>query len=568
MDQKKTPTTSEETSRLNLLEAQVHELAARLAQVESRTPSASTMSTLSRQDTLSSSRPRSSNSNADSLSEYSTTSSEGQHSPTPSVSLPFALKFSVLDSKHRDPAPERTKAAWKHYVEVIDPLLKIVYLPSIEYLFLPQANEIDAPQDARALKWAICFASSITQDISKGHSSTPPALGSLSKIYQHSFETCLAKARFLATPTIPSLQALTIYLLIGSKVLDKTYTWSLTAILVRLAHKLHLHHDPDTLDIPFQDSEYRRRLWWHICTLDAQTAETNDTDPLIYERQMSTSFPASIQDSTFHLQQQKDHRHAPDIFAPLLRFETTYYIRTILYSPTFVQENGFPSLSLEGKLSIITSLQKTLEEKYFRHCTCLSRSPTCTLAMLLSKITVASLTLKLLNQNTKFPEQTLNAITSLLEARRALHSDPSLQPWSWLWITETQSEFDAAEICLSTLATARTRPAVTARAWSAVEGFFDAWNEEDTRALEPLRQKALNARGKAISPLGRHEGRTRTSVMGLPSRTPALKVKAERRRTSCPVVLLEEAPSMTEERMFGPPLRAFSEGMQVAEFLV
>ncbi|KAF2166385.1 hypothetical protein M409DRAFT_23575 [Zasmidium cellare ATCC 36951] len=479
--------TSDERSRLNLLEAQVNELAARLAQVESRAPSRSTISTVSRQDTQSSDRPPSSNSSTDSLSEYSSTSSDGQHSPTSSVSLPFALKFSVLDSKHRDPAPERTKAVWKHYVEVIDPLLKIVHLPSIQHLFLPQANELeDASQDARALKWAICFASSISQDISKAHSPKHTALGSLTKIYQHSFETCLAKVRFLATPTITSLQALTIYLTIGSKVLDQTYVWSLTAILVRLAYKLKLHHDPDPQDVPFQEAEYRRRLWWHICTLDALTAETNSTDPLIYERQTTTSFPASIQDTAFHHPPtHQPQRHAPDMFAPLLRFETTYYIRTILYSPTFAEENNFPPLSLEGKLSIIDSLQKTLEDKYFRHCICLSRSPVCTLAMLASKATVAGLTLKLffLNQTPtttpsspggRFAEQTLLASTSLLEARRALHSDPALAPWSFLFKPDKSVEFDAAEICLSTLATTRTRPAITSRAWSAVDGFFDA----------------------------------------------------------------------------------------------
>lgn len=521
--------TSDEGSRLNLLEAQIDELAARLSKVETSTMGRSTPAALVRRDTMCSERPETSSS----MSDYSSTSSDGPNSPAPSVSLPFALKFSVLDSKHKDPTPERTKAIWQHYVQNIDPLLKIVHLPTVQDLFLSGTNEAkDIPQDSRALKWAICFASAASQELSKGTSSTYAGLGSLSKMYQHSFETSLAKARFMAKPTVTALQALTIYLTIGAKVLDSTYVWSLTAILVRLAFKLNLHRDPDTQNIPFRDGEYRRRLFWHICTLDAATAEANETDPLIYERQMDTSFPAAIQD---HLLSQTPHTspgnkppttHAPDIFYSLLRFEITYYIRTILYSPTFATENAFPILTLDGKLSIVDSLQKVLDEKYYRHCHC--RSPTCTLAMLSSKIVVAALILKLRNahpstspNSCKSAEQTLTACTDIMEASRALRADPMLSSWAWLWQGEVGVEFEAAETCLATLANARARPGVTGRAWSAIDGFFNAWKDTtgsrkgDPRwvRLEFLREKATKARASTISPLGRHEGRLRSGAV-------------------------------------------------------
>ncbi|EME43694.1 hypothetical protein DOTSEDRAFT_72896 [Dothistroma septosporum NZE10] len=415
---------------------------------------------------------------------------------------------------------------WEVFTRNTDPLLKIVHLASVQPFFDEKnPTSRSMPSDARALKFAVCFGAAASQDPPSSNVFSSPAQGSLSKTYAHHFEMSLSKAQFMSNPTITSLQALTIYLSCGAKFLDRMYVWSLTAILVRLAMKLKLHRDPDEQPgLAFRDAEYRRRLWWHICSLDASTAEANETDPVVYERQCSTRFPAAAQDSTINQAVPKGSpetlfaTHSPDMFYCLIRFEITYYIRTVLFSDTFNEENDFPALPADGKLSIIDSLERTLQEKYYRRCNC--NAATCKIAIMSSRIIVAKLKLRIRQASTPGPryltsaaaESTITACTEVLEATQRLRTDATLSSWTWLWRRET--DLDAAGTCLQTLHQARPRSAITQKAWTAIDAFFantksdpDLVKDVQYTRLLALRSKVQksspSAKHKPISPLGR-----------------------------------------------------------------
>lgn len=274
-----------------------------------------------------------------------------------------------LSSSRHFTISQRRKAVeaslWDQFISNVDPLLKLVHIPSARCLFAATTPELAA--DAEALKSAICYAAAASLQNEANIASTCPSAETLLGVFANDVQSWLSKSKFLTSPTITSLQALALFLICGRRHLEPEYVWSLTANLVRLAMKLNLHKDPDAQGLPFLECEYRRRLWWHICTLDTYTAEFHDTDPLIYERQCTTRFPLAFQDDAASsaissMSTEAYHRtHAPDMFYCMIRFEITYYARTVLYSDIFTEDNGYPVLSPEGKLSIIESLEKTLE---------------------------------------------------------------------------------------------------------------------------------------------------------------------------------------------------------------
>jgi hypothetical protein len=402
--------------------------------------------------------------------------------------FPFHVGGGVDARKDENLTPKRLWAMWEQYRTSVDPILKLVHIPSVQHLFLSTEDEQkDVEAGAEALKYAICFAAAASLDQKPSEASSCATSRALLVTYSSKVETALTNSRFLAEPTIASVQALTIYLVCGQRHLDQTYIWSLTSILVRVAIKLKLNRDPETQGVSFLDAEYRRRLWWQICTLDARAAELNGTDPLIYERQCTARFPISMQDADVESIQAEEieskrnsQTHAPDMFCNMLRYEITYYARTVLFSDDFKEENGWPILPPEGKISVIEYLEKVLEEKYYRGCTC--ESPVCKLAIASSRIGVARLKLlavlgeqgasELRREET---DQVLNSAAIILENLRELREDPTLSRWTWL--CQPHAEWNAAAMCLSVLVLGHWKSDAVVRAWNAITLFFIAWKE-------------------------------------------------------------------------------------------
>ncbi|KAI5364971.1 hypothetical protein Slin15195_G045090 [Septoria linicola] len=497
------------------LEDQVLKLAERLAVMETKAESTAAWAkdteppsrTSSRQTHRRSASSLSLNSG---LSTIEPTIPEETPTQTPtSPCFPFHTGSNNDACGEQDLTPKRLWAMWQHYRSNVDPLLKIFHIPAVQHLFLATDEEAkNLKPDAESIKFAICFAAAASLQTSPEDATACPT-SSLLSTYAAKLEASLAKSRFMSEPTVAAVQALALYLITGQRFLDASYVWSLLAILVRVATKLKLNHDPETQGLSFLDCEYRRRLWWHICTLDARVAELNHSDPLIYERKCTARFPVSIQDSDFDSIQDIDAKrnctkHNPDMFCSLLRFEITYYMRTVLFSEDFMEENGWPILPIDGKLSVIEYLEKTLEEKYYRACNC--TTSTCRLAIASSKITVARFKLSALLGEHGVSElskdemdEVMAASAIVLENLRDVREDPSLSRWAWL--STPQAEWDAAALCLSALVLVRTKTKPVTRAWNALTSFFIAWKES---SYDPalykkwIRLEGLKTKAEAI----------------------------------------------------------------------
>lgn len=462
----------------------------------------------------------------------------------PNSGLPFLLESHKTSAADSSPSVNHTSILWQYYLEKVDPILKIIDTANVQHLFISPIAFEDIPKDVQSLKAAVLFAAASSMQRPFGTACT--ISDALMKTHAREFEALLAESHFMAKPTIVSLQALTIYLACGSRMLDQTYMWSLTAILVRLATALKLHRDPESQGLPFSDCEYRRRLWWHICTLDAHTSEVNKSDPLIYERQCTTRVPEWSTDPACPA-------YLKNMFYSAVRSEITYYSRTVLFSDQFMEDNGYPVLPNEGKLCVIEALEDTLKEKYFRRCD--RNLPTYRLALTSSKITIAKMKIAMLYNQDEIEtclndelDQILRACVEVMEGLRSFRADPSLSIWAWLW--QSHADWDAAGICLTILTrTNSCSSEILSRACSATESFFDSWSE---CLFEPARQEQWNhlnhlrAQAKVPHPFttvkSRRNSRTsmaltlpKTSPMQLQIHSAPLATAGDGRRMTLPV---------------------------------
>ncbi|KAF3063167.1 Bikaverin cluster transcription factor bik5 [Trichoderma lentiforme] len=125
----------------------------------------------------------------------------------------------------------------------------------------------------------------------------------------------LLRAQYLEFPNMESLQALTLYLSshYAEEPLDQS-CWPLVGTLIRLAQSLGLHRDPLMFQIPLDiiDIELRRRLWYHICSLDQISAELHGPRPSIRIDDFDTLLPRNIDDDDLSFEVSTGVSRVPD----------------------------------------------------------------------------------------------------------------------------------------------------------------------------------------------------------------------------------------------------------------
>jgi hypothetical protein len=270
------------------------------------------------------------------------------------------------------PTTDQLFALWKVYLANVDPICKLLHIPSTQrQLLRADENLTEVPPAFEALMFAIYFAAitSIPSSTSMRafHEDRPVLLSR----YRLGLEQSLAKANYMSRTNVTIVQALTLFLICVRMSVDKEYVWSMTGLLIRFATKLGLHHDPADLGLtPFR-AEMRRRLWWQIYVLDIRTAEDFDMDPSICEHSFDTGFPANVNDADFD----EDTTHGlagadgrTEMLFTLLRTEVSCAARHIIFTPELASNYPHSNVSPSERRDLIDQLISKLEQKYFKYC--------------------------------------------------------------------------------------------------------------------------------------------------------------------------------------------------------
>ena len=430
----------------------------------------------------------------------------------------FSFSSQNVDLLALHPVPMQIETYWRVYKERVDPLVKVLHIPSIEPTVLTAASHLaNLSKGFEALMFAIYYGAATSMSSDECINKLGEERGVLLSRYRFAIEQALARANFLTTEEIVVLQAFVVFLICLRRNNDARVIWTLTGLIVRMAQTIGIHRDGSHFGLGPFEIEMRRRLWWLICILDVRASEDHGCDPTIIEQTFDTKMPSNVNDSDLEPAMKhfpKERQGCTDMSFCLIRFEVANTFRRLNYVPPGPKtcNEHFAGVSLQEKEFWISECHERLEEKYLKHCD--MTVPIYWVTATVARLMMSKMWLMVYhpfqrqNGGASLPDEIREKlfITSLenMEYAQLLETEARTMKWGWLF--RTYMQWHAIAFILSELCH-RTRGELVERAWVAVEkthaGHWGEVNDDGRKGhlwkpLNRLMLKARAARDKAL----------------------------------------------------------------------
>ncbi|KAK3936404.1 fungal-specific transcription factor domain-containing protein [Diplogelasinospora grovesii] len=415
--------------------------------------------------------------------EASPESAQAQDKSTPDHhSFIFGYRSADVDLRPLHPLPSQIPFIWQVYQENVDPILKILHVPSMNKMIRKLRTNMDSlTPSTEALMFSIYYAAITSLDEEEVKSNFGAEKDFLVQQYRFALEQALAKASFLVAPDLTVAQAFLSFLILVRRHDDTRFAWTLTGLLIRISQSLGLHRDGTNFEnlTPFE-VEMRRRVFWGLCILDLRSAEDQGTDLTIVDRTFDTQLPLNINDSDISPESTElpqPREGTTDMTFSLIRYEIAGVGRR-LHTISSAMAPVCPSdaaSSLAEREAMLLDAYRRVETKYLKDSSC-EGNPMYWVAANIARVIVAKMTL-VIYQPHLFPgpgndclsseirERLFHAAIDIFEYNYLLNTDPRCKQWRWLFQTYTQ--WHAVAYVLVEVAH-RPWSATVERAWTAL----------------------------------------------------------------------------------------------------
>ncbi|EGR48369.1 uncharacterized protein TRIREDRAFT_62297 [Trichoderma reesei QM6a] len=393
----------------------------------------------------------------------------------------FILGYRSIDVNIQKchPLPSHGTFLWSVYLENVDPLLKILHVPTMEGILRDaRRNPEKLSPGNECLVFAVYFAAVVTLDDADVRTNFSIRKEECLAQFRFAVEQSLARANFLNTSDITVVQAFVLFLLVVRRHDESRFSWSLTALVVRIAQGLGIHRDGTHFGLSPYETEQRRRLWWAILTLDFRSSEEMGTDLVVSEGDFDTQLPTSINDTDITptgTQYPVAREGKSDTTISLVRFEVCAMSRRL--SEAANSKNSSAKGESEGiaeKEQLLLEFYKRIEDKFLSH---LDEDVDALywVAAMISRIIMAKMCL-IIYQPMLFPgtgseptaeirDRIYIASIEIVEYNHKLNLDPRGKQYRWLFRTYTNwpaIAYILVETCR------RPWSALVQRGWEAV----------------------------------------------------------------------------------------------------
>ncbi|KAL6717345.1 hypothetical protein ACLMJK_005260 [Lecanora helva] len=446
--------------------------------------------------------------------EFPDNDSEGEHQkPSSSIQnfdiILFGVSSCAINPSIMDrPLEPNIYALFTTYVHRVDPIYKILHVPSLRSLVLAERQEEeDSPRTNAldALRFAIYFTAVCTLNKEECRQMLREDQRDLRNRLRLATEVSLSRANLQTTREIIVLQAFAIYL-VGRRVCsDHKDITLLIACAVRLGHKIGLDIDKPC-NATFEQ-EIRRRLWYSICILDMQAALDGGMRATITN--CDSKPPKRINDADIS-PNTSDHGVPPaelrgfvDMSFSSMTHEALVCWRKLSYSTTDTLQ-GFNSPGAQDwtvRSGVLKSSEIRLRETYLQYCD--MSQPFHRFTKLCGEGMIVTLQLLerrplhgILSRGSPPPDDfdIMQVATDILDASLMKREDQTLAPWSWFsWCKWYALAVLLAELC------DHNKSIRTDRAWHVAEASFPQItdtiiDESLSRSLQKLMTKAQSVR--------------------------------------------------------------------------
>ena len=410
------------------------------------------------------------------------------------------LRSARRNSKPRHPPPERLIQLWEIFISNVDPLTKVVHVPSLRPLIEKAGKNFDLiPRPLEALMFAIYGSAIMSLSQEKCEQRFAKSRDRLLSQYISGTEAALSRARVMETSNLVVLQALVIHLITIREIYAPRATWTLTGVAVRIAQSMGLERDGKYLGLSPFETEIRRRIWFQLKAHDSRAAElcglAKYRDPDIGPER--AEWPTNVNDDQLHPGMSElppESNRITDVIFIVTRCEMGKFAAPRIAA--LRQEGMDPRQmnldhSAKGKTArerLIQELEDTIETKHLRYCD--PSQPLHLVAMVVARygLNVARFLIHHPRNWGTFEKTPLEerkkiweVCLKLLEQQIMLQTNPVIKRFAW-----SASYFRQWHALIHLLDTLRAHPSLidTDRAWRLITETYD----NNPEMLEDMRR--------------------------------------------------------------------------------
>lgn len=325
------------------------------------------------------------------------------------------LIFGVVSSNENlrllHPTSEHAWRLWRTFLDNVNPLVKIVHVPSVQKLFMdPIAftlSKNNSAEGTEALIFSVYSCAVLSLENAECESMFGEKRSTLLAKYQLGTKQALIRAGFLKSSDLIVLQAFVLFLVSFSiprsrqahetvipvlilryqlsirSTYDSRSMWTLTGIALRIGQRIGLHRDGSVLQLPPFEVEMRRRLWWQIVLIDSRTAQLSGQGTSVLTPSWDTKLPLNINDADIYPGMTKapvEHTGPTEMILCLMRYQLGEFLRSLKISKASSStlsslpfDGGWqgltsPTPSRADKDQAIEEFTKILEDKFLKYC--------------------------------------------------------------------------------------------------------------------------------------------------------------------------------------------------------
>ncbi|OTA99047.1 hypothetical protein M426DRAFT_16844 [Hypoxylon sp. CI-4A] len=384
-----------------------------------------------------------------------------------------------IDLKSLHPEPTQIFMLWQAYVDNVNPLIKILHVPTTQKAILDSITGLrHIPKAMEALLFGIYVIAVTSIDEAQCQSILQENKASALTKFRIGAQQALGAAGLLKTSDLMVLQAFVLFLLSARLHYDSRSFWSLTGISIRIGQRIGLHRDGEILKLPPFETEMRRRLWMNMIQLDSRAAELSGSGLSIVTQISDTKPPSNVNDCDLYpdmLEMPTEQSNATEMMFLLIRAQVGMFLQKEMPKNSFDgnwSRLSNPAISLEEKDRAINELEKTLEEKFTRYCDV--QIPLHCISMIVSKAAMCKMRLFAhLPHNTQAPPSPSEEDILFTNSLKILQYDTQTRTTesirTFLWHVDMHFQWHALIYILTYLHTHPNPSPRTDTAWTTVD---------------------------------------------------------------------------------------------------
>ncbi|KAI9848020.1 MAG: hypothetical protein M1838_000666 [Thelocarpon superellum] len=387
----------------------------------------------------------------------------------------------------------------EQYMISVHPMCRCVHRPTFERQYANFWGDVSVAVEPAFSVQALVFAAMLSGVVSVTEQAVLDEFGvekpALVDTLRQGTEMALAKANFLRSTKMETLQAFVMYLIpLCRDEVSRAHS-ALVATAIRVAQCMGLHRDGQNYGLSPVEIHVRRLIWHQVSFLDLRTCEAQGPAPIIHSDEYDTKIPYNLDDADVQLQQNSEKW--TDATFSIIRFECTEIHRVIWTDRPRLEKK---KISLTHTLAKIEAFRKKMDErvgKILNPRIPIQKCARVVLVLMISRLYVMVLHRYLLSAPHKIPDRfrelVVNNALGQVECAIQLDTEPALAPWAW-YLGALQ-QYHSAFLLLNVVSL-HPEMKQADRIWTVCDYVFEADpaqpREEKTRALlEGVRDRSF-----------------------------------------------------------------------------